>query len=1107
MNWKTLNRNGSVAASVAAVLGGAALLGVISPVFAADESLPGVGDARVVEEVVVIGSRIVRRDLDAASPIVTVDEQAFLEKGTLAVESVLNDLPQFVPANTQFITGDVQPGPMSTPGSATLNLRGLGSNRTLVLVDGRRGQPANASLVVDVNSIPSSAIQSVEIISGGASAVYGADAMGGVTNFKLRDDFEGVSFQTRGGVTEQGDGEEYSVNGLIGAKMGDRGSAMLSVEWQTRGRALRNGRDFYDAALTDPTVLGPTESRILRPSYEVITSRNSMGGIVTGNAPSSAAINALFPERPTGTTIAATNFYLNHDDTIFLSSYGGIGFNETVGTGHYKLVNGSNGGTLYELEHDPLLSSPMERYSIFGRAKYDITDSITAFAQANFVSTNVFNDRNHPPSTYASYAAAIPYGNQIYQPSRNSTNNATLADYLPGGKLGLNCPATGGCTNSQAFPVPVELASLLNSRGTDRTTNTAFPQAVYDAYGVPINVAGVNSPWRLSYASPYNPTRATDNTTQLYQIVSGLNGDLGLGDWTWEVYGSHGETHTTSAYEGYISMALYRMVISAPNYGKGFSSVNAQGASTVGLGLGNKIATCTSGMPVFEDFVPSDDCIRAITIDAADRTDLSQDILEANFQGGLFELPAGQVRAAAGLSYRRNDFTFTPDYSRDLQNVFDIPAGAGSAEQVSGATKVREVYGELLIPVLSDKPFARSLELELGVRYSDYNTGAGKVLTHKELFSWSPNGYLRFRGGYQRANRAPNINELFLGASSVVAGAPIDPCAATGTTRPWGNVASNSNRALVQQLCSALIDSPTSEFDTDPNNFNGPSGGVVFDVQEGNKNLRSEKGQTYTAGVVVRSPFEHPAIDNVSVAIDYYRATIGDAISTISNGTVYDLCFNRDGLSNPTYSPDDPEGMCRLIERDPSTGRPARTYTPYSNLGALETSGIDANFDWRTDLADIGLSQLPGSVALSVSVNYLLSFKAQDFPTQAKRDMKGTASRGGLYDFRTVTTLRYSLGRGNVALNWRFLPSIRNAAYVSDPTTTQRGAVAYFSRINLSGGFELSENVSISGGIDNLLDSQPPKYGKSPTTTAVGSTLSNYDTLGRRYYVSIRLNY
>src|SRR5690349_4571350 len=169
-----------------------------------------------LEEITVTGSRIVRRDLDAASPIMTVDTERLENTSTLSIESVLNQMPQFVPDNTQFDAGTGVASGAVTPGIASVNLRGIGANRTLVLVDGRRAQPANASLVVDLNTIPSAAIERVETITGGASAVYGADALAGVVNFVLKDDFEGVAMDAQTGVSEANDGQETRFSALMG---------------------------------------------------------------------------------------------------------------------------------------------------------------------------------------------------------------------------------------------------------------------------------------------------------------------------------------------------------------------------------------------------------------------------------------------------------------------------------------------------------------------------------------------------------------------------------------------------------------------------------------------------------------------------------------------------------------------------------------------------------------------------------------------------------------------------------------------------------------------------------------------------------------------------
>jgi len=215
----------------AAAAGGALLASAfaIVPVSSVVAQNQQEGD-QVLEEVVVTGSRIVRQDFSANSPIQTVDQTAFEETGVVGVETILNRLPQFVPAVTQFTTGDVQQTATNTIGASTVSLRGLGANRNLVLINGRRAMPVNPAMTVDTNSIPSSAIQRVEVISGGASAVYGADAVGGVVNFILKDNYEGASIDVRFGDTQHGGDQTTTISALFGVNAGDdRGNVMLGI--------------------------------------------------------------------------------------------------------------------------------------------------------------------------------------------------------------------------------------------------------------------------------------------------------------------------------------------------------------------------------------------------------------------------------------------------------------------------------------------------------------------------------------------------------------------------------------------------------------------------------------------------------------------------------------------------------------------------------------------------------------------------------------------------------------------------------------------------------------------------------------------------------------
>jgi iron complex outermembrane recepter protein len=1108
VNSRAVRPWGPVALAVAAAISASTAL----PAWAAAPATVA-ADEEGLAEVTVTGSRIVRRDMEASSPIVTVSSEFFDKSSTMAVESVLNQLPQFVPSNTQFNTADVFPSATSTPGISTVNMRGLGTNRTLVLIDGRRAQPVNSTLVVDTNSIPSSALESVEIISGGASATYGADALAGVTNFKLRSNFEGIDMQFRTGITEQGDGQESRVSLLLGASLAGRGNAMLGVEWYERDEVLAIDRDWYRSAMKNRNTGAGKNARMDGFSYEPSVTNMS----TASRAAFQAAANGLYPERPPGYTVRTdTSFYVDPANrlSLYKTDLQGLGFLGDIQNDERYAITPA--GLLTQTNLDQRLSSPSTRYSLFGKANFGFNDHVEVFSQVNFVNTT---NRQvlQPSGAVGGFGASIPYGTAVYGPSLNVFNGQTLPDYQAGGLYGLNCPATGGCTNAQAFPVSPELATLLNARGPNvlptATSTAPTPTRTFDPVtGVEIPIQGVNARWNMGITADFLPARTIENNTNLYQIVAGLRGDLGLGDWTWEAYVSHGETRTDLDYIGFMSTRRLQAVAQAPNFGKGATLT----------GLASTSLTCTSGLPVFQDFQISQDCINAVTGTYTDRTRLDQDIIEATAQGALFNLPAGQLRAAFGATVRKNEFQYLPDATRERNNIVDAIVGSFGQANVTGATEVKEIYGELLVPVLRDVFLAQSLELELGYRFSDYDT-AGQVPTWKALFNWTPIDWMRFRGGYQFANRAPNINELFLEASSqaVTYARGSEPCR-SDTRILTGNNPANPNRAAAQALCEALIGNDQTPFSTDPNNYLGGRGdGVMLQITSGNLELQSEEGETWTLGTVLSSPWENPLVSAATLSIDWYQVTITDAITQVGAGTTYDLCFNVDGTSNPTYAIDDPNGVCRNIGRDEVTGAATTVTSTFANTGTIETSGLDIALNWRVAMGDMGLDGMPGFLGFNAAYSKLFEFKAQEFVGGNVLENAGTLARGGLYDWRLIAGLNYSAGDWNVGFNWRHLPSVKSANYVTDPTTTVEGTGSY-DIFGLTGSWSITDKVTLSGGIDNLFDKNPPAIGAGQVfnvpvsnggpatviTDGSGSTgfAGYYDVLGRRYFLNLRLS-
>jgi len=1004
-----------------------------------------------LEEVVVTGSRIVRRDLDASTPIMTVDTERLENSSTLSVETILNQMPQFTPAQSQFTAvGEIQTSPTASLGVGTVNLRGVSTNRTLVLIDGRRAQPANASLVVDVNTIPSAAIARIENITGGASAVYGADALAGVVNFVLKDDFEGVSLDFTTTVTEAGDGEETRFSSLIGMNS-DSGDAnmLLGVEWYERDVAFQKNRDFYTEGWADPTNVAGTFFPSM-PGYQ----------IAAANRPTQAALDALLLQSgiPAGTVNVTTNpvIYFNPNGTAFVrDATRALGFDDSQlnqpfdGDGFYGLIR--QGNRVEQIYQDWVLSSPLERRSLFGKGHVDITDNMRGFAQANYtrVSVSTFS-AGPPPAVGAAWGGSIPN------------------------------PA--GAPNTK---IPAGLQSLLNTRQLD--PDGAGPLPV----GAPGSGANVN--WQLNRGLDFLGQFGPTNDSDVYQIMAGLEGSFQNRDWTWEAYYSSGETTATNIYYGLPSIQRWQALVAAPNFGQ-----NATIVSSIG---GNYQMTCTTGLPIYYGTTESasQNCYDAIVGRYKSITSVSQDILEANLQGKILDMPAGELRFAAGVTNRKNGFEYEP--GNPQASVYDAPLGLFVSNPTAGDTEVSELYGELLMPV------TQRLDLELGYRFSDYDTAADQVGTYKALFSFEATESVRVRGGFQSASRAPNTAELFQAETTVfqTTFSSADPCGVNTLIPGFGNRADNPNRLRAQELCAALIGNNTSTFgapgSVEANTYlqNQQAFTGINTVQVGNPNLTAEEAETWTFGLVLNRP---GGLEGLTASLDLYNIEIVDAIATFDGQTIYNNCFNRNGSSNPGWTVNDPGGFCALINRNESTGAAGVVDARYLNTGLIETSGVDLTVNWVKDLAG-------GSFYLNNLLSFLNEFNTQTTPSDPVLEYQDTLGQSGQYEYRLFSTAGYRFGGGNanVGLRLRYLPEVKNAAYVTNKATTNKPTDAY-SIFDLFAGYTFNERYQLRAGIDNLFDEAPAIVGATPTDSNSASTLAGYyDTLGRRLFVGLNIEF
>ena len=887
-------------------------------------------------------------------------------------------------------------------------------------------------MTVDVNTLPAAAIADVEVISGGAAATYGPDAMAGVVNFKLRRDFEGVSVNYQTGFTDVGDGEETRIDALIGVSdASGKGNVMFSASYADRNIAYQSKRDFYTERLNDPGT-GPNYIFVDYPGYVT----------ATNNQPTLAVVNQVIPLAPGSglTNSRGGTFHVNPatGSAFRLGNAPAFGYDgQTTAPYVVRTHNGDLGQSTIE----NWLSSPLERHSLFGRGIYDFSDKLSVFVQGSQTRSSV--DQRLAPTSASATQAVVP---------RN--------------------PAAE----------PAELRTLLDSRAL-------CP----------------NDPWTMQRLPVYMGFREATSDTDVDEVVVGVEGDFGETDWTWEAYHQTGNTVLTTRMNNFIWVDRLRTLLALPNYGRG-GLVHRLG----GQRSRHAHYTCTSGIPVFEPwtwtpegdlvytngFEFSDDCREAINAPMLQRTSIEQKVTEANFQGPLAEMPAGELRGAFGISSRTNYSLFEPD------PLFI------ATQKAEGETKVDEIYGEVLVPLFGE------FELELGARYSDFKTGDWQLdaKSYKALFNWSVTDSIRLRGGWQRANRVPNVAELYAGLSSQVFGwgATSDVCM-VDTTLPWGNRADNPNRAQVQELCRALIYASggvpgVTDFDRlGANNY--PLDGRALPhsyrlMIGGNPRLEAETGDTKTLGMIWQSNE-----GNLQVSADYYDIQIDNVVASLGFLAAYQQCFNANGTSNPGFDPNNE--YCLRITRDPVTSEPLLVYGGNFNFSERLTSGVDLTVNWSLPL-DNG-----STFGIRSSANKLLSWKQPQFQEPDAPLVEyagyGTGDTGG-YDYQLFTTFSYRTDRMSVGLNWNHLSEQEAAARATTPTATVLPTDSY-NLFNLNGSWQFTEQFRLRAGIDNLFDGDPPLTSRDPNNLLAPSngtgitSAGQYDALGRRYYVGLAMDF
>ncbi|WP_288936407.1 TonB-dependent receptor [uncultured Sphingomonas sp.] len=933
-------------------------------------------------DIVVTGSRIASPAAASASPLQVIGAEQIQQQGAINVQEVLQLNPAFGSpgisrTNSSFATQGA--------GAATVNLRNLGEDRTLVLVNGRRfvsGQPG--SQAVDLNVIPTQFIDRIDVLTGGASAVYGSDAVAGVVNIIYKKNFEGLQLDGQMGISEHGDGADRQVSLLGGKNFADgRGNIMLFGSYSKQGTVLKRNRSTEaGSSAVDTSSLGLATGR----DEDLFTPRVLLSGFTPGGR-------------------------IYAGDQTFSYNTGSL----------VNCTGVSCGG--YNRSDSRYLAVPVERYVAAGRATFEVSPAANLWVEGNYAKTKV--QTSIEPFPLSSDLVAIASGGQVPIQTR-----------------------VGGVTYRNPF-VPDAIFNAATDTDGDGLRDIYFDRRLAD----------------------FGP-RTSSADRDLFRIAGGLNGSFGGDRWSYEVYGIYGEskehqtgsgqfnsTNFVQALNSYRDPATGQIVCADP-------AARAAGCIPANIyGIG----TLAAAAPYLA--VPT-------TLDAK----ITQTVAGGNVTGKLFSLfGADPIGVNIGTEYRRETSS----------NVFDILTqqglnGNNALPSTSGSFHLWEGFAEAIVPLVQDKPFFHSLSVRGAVRVSDYST-IGTTFSYNYGGEWAPVEDIRFRVIKARSVRAPNINELFQPAQQDFPSGLQDPCrGVTATTT--GTIATNC-RAAPGVAANIAANGAFTVSQADLQGITSFGGG--------NPNLSEEKGDSFTAGVVV-NPRSINALRNFVLTVDYFNIRVKGAIVSTPLQFILNQC----------YAASD-QAACAQIVRRPtivgpnSAGSLDEVNTSPTNSGGLKTSGIDTTVTWRQNLADWGLD---GTLGVRGSYTHLISGYTVPLPGSPRDYFAGEigASRdkftiNGSYDVEGVGLTMTGTWLSQASLD----DQLTGARPGSNPLYRVRPQFYLDSQIR----FRTKDNFEFFVGGDNLLNNKPPYLADIGASAGQDTDAGTYDPLGRRYYAGVRIGF
>jgi iron complex outermembrane recepter protein len=939
------------------------------------------------QSIVITGSRIKRPEIESPVPVAVLGQQALLQDAAANIADTINELPQVATGTTRTNTNFL----VSGTGVSSLNLRGLGVTRTLVLVNGRRfiggfaGVPA-----VDVNNIPTDFIDRVEIVTGGSSAVYGSDAVVGVVNFILKDRFDGVQVRAQGGQTFRGDDANYLASITAGQSLlNDRLHLIGNFSWdkdeglRSRDRATSNqdcGTGFIPDPVTGvPEICGPA-------AYSSFASQGRFN--IVGSHPN-----------------------------VLTSQFNGLGTNLFTFDPTNTLVNGFRSDFGFNRDALRLISVPIKRELATGILNFDVTPRVRFFTELTYSHVKA-NAGEEPLALSSASSGSVP---------------------IPGlNDIQLDNPF-----------IPTSVLSAINAANAGGAGITAIA-------------------YRRRLNEIFDRSNRTNRHT--FRVATGFKGTL-FGKYNWEASYVYGRMHDFNQSQD-ILLANFNNAIDAIRVGPG----NVLGVDIVCRNAAARAAGCIP-LDIFGHNTADPRAAAYVNEPGGKFQDIvnKQQVASASISGPLFSWWAGDVTAALGTEYRkeqtRDTFDLATQQGLNSSNV--IP-------NLAGQFHVWEAFGELNVPLLKDMSFAKYLGVNGAVRYSKYSTVGGNW-SYNFGAEWQPIKDLRFRAQYAKAVRAPNISELFSAPGQTFA--PVnDPCNNVTASTP-GQLASACR--AIPAIAAAIA--ATGSFTYPIANLQQIDGFVG-----GNPNLKQEIGKTKTAGVVFTPSF----VPGLGITVDYYDIKIANVISAIDRNFMIQQCLIT---GDPVF--------CGNVIRDPNTGFLLHVNSHFINQQSLKNRGVDVDFNYSRALHLLPDDRLSVDVKWTHLINNVLQTDASSSPT----DFAGTFGRAFSRD---SVFMRSSYKFGIVTLGWQtdYLsggPFVRAFGVFGDPRVNALNEVHDYWLHDAQLRFDPTKKITVFFNVDNVFDKKPQLLpGALFTGSPTGlETSPDMDVFGRRFLAGVRVKF